>query len=368
MIEVKINIPHPTEFLAPSIIEVIRLESGKAELDRNLTDVQRHQIHQHQWYNMYVPKEFGGLELSLPEILRIEEGLSYADGSTGWVVTLCSGAAWFVGFLDLPLAKETFENDQVCFAGSGAITGIANKATNGYEVHGYWKYATGSLHATVYTANCRVQENGAQLYHDDGSPVVKSFLFKKDEVIVHSTWSSMGMIATGSHAIEVKNVLIPLNRAFIIQPAQAKLKHPIFQNPFLQLAETTLAINLSGMACRFMDLCDEIFSKKDRKDLYLKLQDCRTLLNGARSDFYQHTDATWETLISKSCIPDSMLQHVSHLSHQLVRFSRDLVNVLYSYCGLEAADTRTEINRVWRNFHTAGQHSLFSHYSKPVQT
>lgn len=362
----KIMIQHPAEFLPAPIMDKIRLEAFKAEQNRDLADIQLHQIHQQQWFNMYVPKEFGGLELSLPEILRIEEGLSYSDGSTGWVVTLCSGAAWFVGFLESLLAKETFETERVCFAGSGAITGIANLTTNGYTINGYWKYATGSLHATVYTANCVVHENGIPLYHNDGSPVVNSFLFKKEEVIVHHTWNSMGMIATGSHAFEVNNVMVPLNRAFVIQPAQAKLKQPIFQYPFLQLAETTLAINLSGMACRFLDLCHEIFRKKERDYRQLKLQDSRALLDRARSAFYLGSDAAWEGLISKSFIPDSKLQEVSLLSHKLVRCSREIVNELYPHCGLEAADTRNEINRVWRNFHTAGQHSLFSQDSKPV--
>ena len=67
----------------------------------------------------------------------------------------------------------------------------------------------------------------------------------------------------------------------------------------------------------------------------------------------------WETLIVKRAIPKAMLNQVSALSHGLVARSRDLVNELYPFCGLEAANTRNEINRVWRNFHTAGQHALF---------
>ena len=235
----------------------------KAEQEKNLTVIQRDLIHKQKWLNMYVPKEYGGLGLSLPEILRIEEGLSWTDGSTAWVVTLCSGAAWFIGFLNTDLGKSIFENDQVCFAGSGAVTGIANKISGGYEIQGSWKYATGSLFATVFTVNCQLKENGVLLRHQDGTPVVQSFLLKKDEVIVHTTWSSMGMIATGSHTIEIKNIFVPFDRTFIIQPAHATLKDPIFQYPFLQLAETTLAVNLSGMAYRFFDLCAEIFSKRE---------------------------------------------------------------------------------------------------------
>jgi hypothetical protein len=64
-------------------------------------------------------------------------------------------------------------------------------------------------------------------------------------------------------------------------------------------------------------------------------------------------------LVDKSSISEALLLEVSKVSHDLVRISRDIVNWLYPLQGLKAADKTTEINRVWRNFHTAAQHSLF---------
>jgi indole-3-acetate monooxygenase len=357
-----VSIKHPSEFLPTAVTDQIRNDAFKAEQEKNLTGIQRDAIHKQKWLNMYVPKGYGGLGLSLPEILRIEEGLSWTDGSTAWVVTLCSGAAWFIGFLDVDIGKSIFENDKACFAGSGAVTGVANKTSRGYEIQGSWKYATGSLFATVFTVNCQLRENGVLLRHPDGTPVVQSFLLKKDEVIVHTTWTSMGMIGTGSHTIEIKDVFVPFDRSFIIQPAHATLKDPIFQYPFLQLAETTLSVNLSGMAYRFFDLCAEILSKRENssEEIYFqKLRDNRIILDALRSAFYKKTDEAWQMLISNSSIPDTTLHEISNLSQGLVNRCRDLVNDLYPYCGLEAANTQNEINRVWRNFHTAGQHSLF---------
>ena len=83
------------------------------------------------------------------------------------------------------------------------------------------------------------------------------------------------------------------------------------------------------------------------------------MLDELRSAFYNKTDEAWQMLVSNSFIPDVMLNEISNLSQGLVTRCRDLVNDLYPYCGLEAANTQNEINRVWRNFHTAGQHSLF---------
>jgi indole-3-acetate monooxygenase len=357
-------IEHPSALLSKTLTDEIRDTASAAEHEKSLHAVQLKIIHQQRWLNMYVPAAYGGLGLTLPDILRVEECLAWADGSTAWVVTLCSGAAWFVGFLNPEVAREVFADDNVCFAGSGAITGTANRTNDFYELSGYWKYATGAHHATVFTVNCIVKENGQPLYNEDKTPLVYSFLLKRNEVTIHDTWHGMGMVATGSHAIEVKSLRVPLNRSFIIDPVHTKLSHDIFKFPFLQLAQTTLAVNLSGMACRFLDLCFELFSTDatahpQTSSRLTLLRDRRGYFNACRQQFYEQSDAAWEILVAHSPIPASVLEAVNEASHHLAHCSYDVATELYPYCGLAAADTRNEINRVWRNLLTASQHSLF---------
>lgn len=354
----KVIADHPRAFISSPLASEIRDAGYEAEQIRKLHDKQLAIIKSQNWFNLYVPKSFGGLGLPMTEILRLEEGLSWADGSSAWVVTLCSGAAWFVGFLEPGLAHELFASGEICFAGSGSVAGISNYTDAGYEINGYWRFATGATLASLFTVNCLVKENGTQIYSDDGSPLVKSFVLKKDEVKIHYTWNSMGMIATGSHSFEVTNMTIPLNRAFLIDPSKAWIGDPVFQFPFLQLAETTLAVNLSGMTCRFVDLCEEVIPKKEHK-IIKKILDFRTSLDQSRYQFYEQADSVWHTLASRAALSSFMLEQLSLASHNLANRCRQIINELYPFCGLEAADTRTEINRVWRNFHTAGQHSLF---------
>ena len=353
------EIPHPSKFVAEPLADQLREAAFDAEFSRSLHEKQVAAIYNHNWFNLYVPKGFRGLELSLPEILRLEEGIAWADGSSGWVVTLCSGAAWFIGFLDRPLAGEVFKSKGVCIAGSGATTGIAHRAKDGYEITGSWPYATGSLLATAFTVNCLIWENDAQVYGVDGKAMVKSFLLMPEEVDIFISWNAMGMVATGSHSIEVKSVQVPENRSFIIHPDHAVLPDPIFRYPFQQLAETTLTVNLSGMASRFLDLAEAKLKRKSNNLGTRKILESRDRLLKARVAFYQKTDEAWNSLTSGLGITHVLQIQISQSSQSLVNACRESVNLLYPYCGLEAADTRTEINRVWRNFQTAGQHSLF---------
>lgn len=354
----------PSEFLSKKNSDEIRITATEAEGLRDLHDRQLAIVREQNLLNMYVPKSYGGLGLSLPEILRIEECLAWADGSTAWVVTLCSGAAWFIGFLGDAVRGQVFSEKNVCLAGSGAVTGRAKRTSDGYLIDGYWRYATGSLHATMFTANCHIMEGETLLYQPDGAPLIEAFLLRPEEVILHKTWQSMGMIATGTHAMEVRNVKVPSDRAFTISPLHATLQDHIFQFPFLQLAETTLSINLSGMAFRFLELAEEIIKSKiqdtaQKEMVFQKAMSVKENLNSLRQEFYDHTDAAWNSLTNENTIQTTLLEAVSKTSLKLAQYARISVNELYPFCGLTAADTRTEINRVWRNIHTAGQHSLF---------
>lgn len=362
------NMPgHPSRVIATGLTDKIRSLAAAAEELGQLHPDQLAIIYEQGWFNLFVPKQYGGLELSLPEALRIEEALAWTDGSTGWTVTLCSGANWFVGFLDPSAAPEIYKDRKVCLAGSGKASGIARITKDGYTISGQWNYATGSLHATAFTANCTIEKNGVMLQDAAGDPLVYSFWFHKDEVSIRKNWNSIGMAATASHGFEVKEVTVPSNRSFLLQPGKAVLADPVYHFPFLAFAEATLAVNYSGMAVNFLDLCRDLFEEKLSRPstsrstlppLRDMLQEAEQELNTARSLFYAAINSSWDTMVSTQSVSDEQLQSISHTSRRLATIARNKVDLLYPFCGITAADPSTAINRVWRDLHTASQHSL----------
>jgi alkylation response protein AidB-like acyl-CoA dehydrogenase len=176
------NCKHPGEFIAPELVAAMRNVAAEAEQLKQLHPVQLAIIHEEKWFQLFVPKQYDGLALQLPNALQMEEALAWTDGSVGWTVTLCAGAGWFVGFFDPGTAASIFNNPTVCLAGSGKTTGIAKVTNGGYEITGKWDYATGANHATAFTANCMIEENNVLLKNADGSPVIIPFIFFNAEV------------------------------------------------------------------------------------------------------------------------------------------------------------------------------------------
>jgi alkylation response protein AidB-like acyl-CoA dehydrogenase len=292
-------IEHPSAFIKPEQIATMRNVAREAEQMKHLHPEQIAIIHKQKWFELFVPVQFNGLGLSLPEALQLEEALAWTDGSVGWTVTLCAGAGWFIGFLDPEIVSIVFDKPNICIAGSGKASGIAKTIDDGFEITGYWDYATGANSATSFTANCMIEEYGAILKNEDGSPVIKSFLFLKDEVRIHETWKQIGMIATGSNSFEVNGLRVKNNRAFLIDYRSAVLKDPIYQYPFLQFAETTLAVNSSGMAIRFLDLCELLFRQKSTGTMRSDLQTTTKELEEVRELFYSTAIKSWEECVTK---------------------------------------------------------------------
>lgn len=344
------------------IITKLRREATIAECIGTLITEQLDTIYKEKWFKLFVPEVYGGLALSLPDGLRVEEALATIDGSLGWTVTLCSGATMFVGYLQHNIAKEIFADEKVCFGGSGRAAGVAKINDNGYEVTGLWHYATGAPHNTIFTANCTIEKDGVTLKDNNGSPLVQSFFFTRDEVNIHEDWNTMGLVATAGHSFEVKNVQVAPDRSFVINSKYATLSNPIYHYPFLQFAEATIAVNTLGMAQHFLDECAIIFKQKEKNAsasfLDQKLQESTTALNEVRQQFYTTVQASWDHFTTYKREDAETLKNVSIISRNIAKQARALVQELYPFCGMIAANQLSTINRIWRDIFTASQHSL----------
>ena len=347
--------------LSTQATDILRGGAADAERAGRLQPGQLALIYEQAWFRMMVPRRYGGLSMPLPQVVRLEEAISRADGSAGWTVTLCSGAGWFAGFFPASPHPDLFSNPRLCVAGSGTPSGKAQLIAGGYRVSGRWSYASGAYHATAFTANCAVWSNDAPVLTDAGVPVVRPFLLLREEVQIVEDWKAMGLVATGSHGFEVQNLELSAERGFVIDASAAADEDPLYRYPFLPLAEATLAVNMCGMMLHFLDCCSSVFGERiGRRQLSARmsgemmdaLESAREAMNARREEFYAALDDSWKTIQADS------FERVSLTSHALASAVRQWSDRLFPYAGLGATRVDSEINRVWRDLHTAGQHPL----------
>ncbi len=316
-------------------------------------------IHARDWLRLLAPQAVGGAEWALPAIVRLEEELAAIDGSLAWTVTLCAGAGFFAGFLPPAFARELMATPRVCLAGSGAVGGVAEREGDGWRLSGEWLHASGAPMATHFTVNARLQQGGQALLDAQGEPRVAAFVLPAAQVRLLDSWHPLGLRATASKGFVIENQWLADAQRFAIVPEAATSEGPLYRFPFSPLAYTTLAANLSGLAREFLRLAEQPLSRPRALHLRDRLERAGSELAAVRENFYRGLDAAWAQVAAGKLLSDAEAEALNTTSRSLVAQAQAAVQAVYPLCGLRAADAREPINRVWRDFHTASQHTIW---------
>lgn len=361
---------HPETIIDNEALHHIRANALATEVLQRLPQDTLELLYRNRWLHVLVPEVLGGKEMALPEVVRLFEALAWADANVGWCVNLGAGANIFAGYFSEPIGKEIFLPAQTCCAGSGAVTGTARKVAGGYQVNGQWKYASGSGHATHFTANCYLlHENGEQQYAN-GEPVFRSFIFPAAQVTVLDTWHVIGLKATSSNDFKAEDIFVPEAHTFSLLQASTFAQGPLYHFPFEQMAVVNMACMLTGIALHFIDLYHELAAHKKplhgngllaenekAKEIESK---ATTAFYTAREHMYHTLQLTWKEYEARKTAGNTLLQALSRDARNAAAAAQHVIYSLYPLCGMNILNPSTELNKVWRDAATAGQHYLLS--------
>lgn len=328
--------------IAPDLVAQIRAESAPSEALGRLTPAAFSILVEQGWLRLLIPRSVGGLEYDLPSLLELQEAASWADGSFGWVLALCGGAGFFAGFVDVEVALSLFGRPDVCAAGTGFPAGMAVPAPGGFRVSGHWRYASGAPQATLYTANCRIGDE------------IRAVIMMPGQVRLSDGWQSLGLRATASQDMIVSDAYVPFERTFTIDRPFPHAQGPLYHYPFLQQAEAVLSVTMLGMARHFLDL----FATRvlpGSPGASAAFEAASSDLGRMRSEYYIAVRASWA-----SPLDEAMLAGVGRVARAAAATALRCADTLYPYGGMEMMRMNAEINRVWRDIHTASQHTILS--------
>lgn len=322
--------------------------SDRSELPKEVLDWITHE----NLWNLWVPESHGGLGRSLTQGLGELRSLAQVDGSLGWTVTLCSGANFFVGNLQPEVAVEVFlrSGGPVCLGGSGGVSGKAEKKGEGFQVSGTWRYATGAPYLSHFTLNAELWENGKPMVHEDGTPLFRSFLLKREKVEIIRDWKSMGLKATATHSFSVDAQWVHARYGF--QYNDPILPQPIFKVDFAVFSDFTLWANYLGMAARFLEEAIKMVDRSVLKGLSNRVDRDDALL----LDLARRTDAHIQ---AGHRVPGASQREIHQRATESVRtLSAEIIGA-YPGLGIRASRMDHPLNQAFRDYFTATQHPIF---------
>lgn len=170
------------------------------------------------YFKLTVPKKYGGDEISLYEMLLVQEQLAKGDASTalsvGWnlltFLNVRESKSWPEPVFAELSRKAVEEGSLLNIINSergkgnisrGAVPGtIARKVPGGYLIKGEKAYASLAPILQQFMIIAYLEDEG----------ITGEFLITKNEQVeIINTWDAIGMRATGSHDILLKDVFVP---------------------------------------------------------------------------------------------------------------------------------------------------------------
>lgn len=222
------------------------------------------ELFKRNWFKLFVPRDYGGLELDFKTASQHITEASTHFGGLGWVLNLGAGANWFSGFFDPETAKTIFSPPKTVIAGSGADSGTYKVENKSVILNGGWGKCTGAAHANYFSLNAKNEETGE----------LSSFVVPRESVeFSDDKWEIFGLKSTSSLTINLKNAQIPESFGFYINSIKNHSDYKVFHIPFEQFARVCMSSCFIGIAQCFLNTLhtEKIFDEEITNSLQQKI-------------------------------------------------------------------------------------------------
>ena len=317
-------------------------------------------------FGVLTPKEVGGSELSVCELLDVFAEVARADGSAGWC--LMAGAStigYFGAYAEEPVVGELFADGIPLAAGQFAPNGTATREADGYRVNGNYQFGSGMNYAQWAGA-------GFLVLPEAGSDAPATYLFgitPRDNIEVKGNWNVLGLATTASYDYTMDNVYIPKEATFLFAAPTRRRGGEMYEIGVIGLT----AIGHSGFAIgvvrRALDELRSIAKTKIRMGATTGLNDSERFLHAlgtlesrfrAATAWVYQIFAELERDVQRSDKVNAILCNVArqatvHINQE----GADIVREAYLLSGTTGLRDGA-LQRCFRDIHAGSQHFFAS--------
>jgi indole-3-acetate monooxygenase len=341
------------------VADEIRRLAAEAEAMRRLPDDFVRLLKGAGLFSIYTPKEFGGLDLPLPEALRVVEEVSRHDGSTGWTVALGVANGLFACALG---------DGSPLIPAAPAFGVRAERVDGGYRLTGRWPYNSGAPNADWISASVPVFDGDAPRMGPNGPELIHAFLSPSDVQII-DTWHVTGLRATGTQDLSVDHVFVPeelTGHISIAEGVRAVRECVLAKIPFFTLVGIAQAPSVClGLGRRAIEEFRQLALTKEsmfgprlseQVQAHAGLARAEALVQSARAYWYANVQAVWDAAV-RGCELSLEGRAAARLAClTAAEHSVTAVDLLHRLAGSSAIFQSSPLERCWRDVRTAAQH------------
>jgi indole-3-acetate monooxygenase len=359
----------PQATAAPqALLDEIRERADAIEADRRMPADLARRMARAGMFRLLVPECYGGAQVHPQQFFDALATTARSDGAVGWCQMIGATTGMLSASLPDHWAKEIYCADpDAITTGVTAPLGRAEAVDGGYRVSGRWPFGSGSQISDWMCGGCVVIENGAPRLGDHGMPESLLMMFKADEVTIHDTWRTSGLRGTGSHDIEVRDVLVPDGR-WTVLGKRARIDAALYRFPtlgLLALGVSAVAVGIAEHAIEaFVDLATVKVPTGSRRALAERpaaqkdLARAQVLVGSARAYTRAAIDRAWNAATGDGRLDVATKADLRLAASNNAWSAAEAVDLLYHAAGGSAIYDTSPLQRCFRDVHVATQHLM----------
>lgn len=361
--------PTPLLEALKEILPVIAVNAAQAEKDRMVPAENIAMLKGIGLHRAFLPKAYGGMEMSLPDFCDCIALLAGACASTAWAMSLLCTHSHQLAMFSRQLQDEIWgANPDATASSSIAPFGKVEEVEGGVMFSGQMGWSSGSDHAEWAIVGCRrLNAEGAQDY-------CFAVLPRSDYTILDD-WYAMGMKGSGTKTLSIDNVFVPEHR---IQKAKDMMEgksagfglYPdskIFYSPYRPYFASGFATIGLGIAERMLEAFKE--KTRNRVRAYTGVN-----VGAATPALMRLAESTHQVAAARAFLEKTWRDHAEHgerheyPSRETLAFWRtnqgyavkmcvQAVDRLFEAAGGTAWMESNELQRLWRDSHMTAAHA-----------
>jgi alkylation response protein AidB-like acyl-CoA dehydrogenase len=358
---------------ARALVPVLRERAADAERGRRIPHATDQDFRSAGFYRALQPARYGGLEgrYGLHTMLAAETARGCA--SSGWAASITACHSWIFGMFPRE-AQDEFWTEAPDAAVASSFLPVQPKIVRepgGVRLSGRWRFSSNVDHCQGAILLAAVPAEGP--VPAENQPAKQHFVFlHRPQYAIEDVWNVVGLAATGSNDIIVKDIFVPEHRMLDIMltrdgraPGGEANKSHLYSLPlFATFAHSLVGVALGAAQGALEAIIDELAGKTsvanvklaDQPSIHLRLAEATGEILAARA-LLQVDRARINDMGMQRMLPD----YETRVRYRLnVGYAAKLcvqaVERLLPIVGGRGLELGNPLQRAWRDVHAVAQH------------
>lgn len=354
---------------AREIAPLARRHADESERDRRLAPPVVAALRDAGLFRMLVPRELGGAEATVADLVAAIETVAAGDGAAGWCLMIAATTGITAALLPPDGAREIHGDPGAITGGMLMPRGAARRVEGGYRVTGRWAYGSGSPHCTWLLGGVTVvDETGAPETLPGGHPHLRMAFFRAGDYVIHDTWHVSGLRGTGSHDYEVADLFVPERHTVGIGGVQPWAGGPLYRFPMYGLLALGVAAVGLGLARAAIDELVSLAGAKtptgsrrvlaERAAAQAGIAEAEALLQSSRAFLSDAIGSAWAAAERGEALSLSDRAGLRLAATHAAKSCTRAVDICYDLGGGTSIYETSPLQRHFRDIHTLTQHVM----------